>query len=97
MKAAIKKNSSNDTLARKNFKGKDTSISNPIGTSIPFPNNNMLIQRKPNCPCGGGCPRCKEKEEAIIQPKFKINKPNDKYEQEAVRVTEPMIGVPDTG
>ncbi len=28
-------------------------------------NNNISIQRKPTCPCGGGCPRCREE----MQPK----------------------------
>ena len=47
------------------------------------------IQRKPNCPCGGGCPRCKNN--LTIQPKLKINKPGDTYEQEADRVAEAVV------
>ncbi|MGQ3685014.1 MAG: eCIS core domain-containing protein [Candidatus Loosdrechtia sp.] len=44
------------------------------------------IQRKPNCPCGGGCPRCRN--DLTIQPKIKINEPGDTYEQEAEAVVE---------
>lgn len=50
------------------------------------------IQRKPNCPCGGGCPRCKNN--LTIQTKLKINELGDKYEQEADRVAEQVMRMP---
>ncbi len=52
-----------------------------------------MLQRKPNCACGGGCPRCKA--EASLQPKLKINQPNDRYEQEADRVAEQVMRMPE--
>jgi len=52
-----------------------------------FSSQDIEIQRKPTCPCGGGCPKC----ELSIQPKLKINEPGDKYEQEADRVAEQVM------
>ncbi len=53
------------------------------------------IQRQPACPCGGGCPRCKIP--ISLQPKLKINEPNDRYEQEADRVAERVMRMPNLG
>ncbi len=50
-----------------------------------------IIQLKPTCPCGGGCPRCT----AINQSKLKIGQANDKYEQEADRVAEQVMRMPE--
>jgi Domain of unknown function (DUF4157) len=50
-----------------------------------------IIQRKPICPCDGGCPSCSE----VIQPKLKIGAPNDKYEQEADRVADQVMRMPE--
>jgi outer membrane protein OmpA-like peptidoglycan-associated protein len=50
-----------------------------------------LLQRK--CACGGGCPRCKE--ELGIQTKLKISEPGDKYEQEADRLADQVMRVPE--
>jgi hypothetical protein len=47
------------------------------------------IQHKPNCPCGGGCPCCKN--DLIIQPKLRSNKPGDTYGQKVDRVAEAMV------
>jgi len=51
-----------------------------------------LLQRK--CACGGGCPRCKEN--LGIQTKLKIGEPGDKYEQEADRVADEVMRMPET-
>ena len=59
------------------------SINNGYQTSI--------IQLKPICPCDGGCPRCAP----IIQPKLIIGQPDDKYEQEADRVAEQVMSMPE--
>jgi Domain of unknown function (DUF4157) len=54
-----------------------------------------LLQRK--CACGGipgpsgECEECKRKRLAL-QPKLAINEPNDRYEQEADRVAEAVVG-----
>ena len=34
------------------------------------------IQRKPMCPCGGGCPGCQTNNKSI-QAKLKVSQPND--------------------
>ena len=50
-----------------------------------------IIQTATSCPCDGGCPRCA----TGIQPEFKIGQPNDKYEQEADRVADQVMRMPD--
>src|SRR5713101_6999982 len=55
-----------------------------------------VIQRQPNCACGGGCPRCQEQERhQSIQTKLAISTPGDLYEQEADRVAEQVLNVPE--
>lgn len=51
----------------------------------------FFIYRKASCACGGGCRRC----EGLIQPKLKISQPNDIYEQEADRVADEVMRMPD--
>jgi len=55
-------------------------------------NENRYIQ-KTACPCGGGCPRCRVG--LPIQAKLKIGDPNDKYEQEADRVADQVMRMPE--
>jgi hypothetical protein len=50
-----------------------------------------LLQAKPFCPCDGGCPRCTHG----IQPKLIIGQPGDIYEQEADRVAEAVMRMPE--
>ncbi|MEW6417504.1 MAG: hypothetical protein AB1480_05205 [Nitrospirota bacterium] len=50
-----------------------------------------IIQLKPICPCDGGCPRCA----GVIQPKLTIGQPNDIYEQEADRIADQVMQMPD--
>jgi hypothetical protein len=52
--------------------------------------NQSLVQRKSDCACGGGCPRCSEE----IQPKLNISSPGDVYEQEADRIAEKVMRIP---
>ncbi len=51
-----------------------------------------VIQRTPLCPCGGGCPRC----QTVIQPKLSVGQPGDVYEQEADRVADMVMRMPET-
>ena len=51
-----------------------------------------MLQRKPGCPCGGGCPRCQE----LLQTKLKIGEPGDKYEREADRIADEVMRMPET-
>ena len=52
-----------------------------------------MLQRKPGCPCGGGCPRCQE--EALMQTKSKANAQGDKYEPKANRLAEEVMRMPE--
>lgn len=62
-----------------------------VGGVTPF--ESPLIQRKTNCACGGGCPRCQSS--SIPQTKLKAGASNDKYEQEAERIAELVMRMPD--
>ncbi len=65
----------------------------------------LLVQRK--CACGGvsklggQCSQCESKKLVgdnvpLIQPKLKIGQPNDKYEQEADRVADQVMRMPES-
>ncbi len=91
--ALAQKPAAKDALS-KNYSGKYSASPKvtPAFTSVPFP----VIQR---CACGGGCPSCQaEKEEnkvLPIQAKLRIGATNDKYEQEADRVAEQVMRIPE--
>lgn len=88
MKALLTK-PSNDSPLRKNLPPPAPVSRHPV---TPIPDNVLSLQRKPNCACGGGCPRC---ESALpIQTKLAVNEPGDIYEQEADRVAEEVMQMP---
>lgn len=62
------------------------SLSTVVADSTP-------LQRKPGCACGGGCPRCQE--QALLQTKLKISEPGDAYEQEADRIADEIMQMPE--
>lgn len=91
MKTFFTTNSSNTTKKTQSVKQQHiVSKISPI-----YSNHNVSvspeIQRKPTCPCGGGCPRCKEEQNLSIQSRLKIGSANDKYEQEADRVANQVM------
>lgn len=86
MKAIATKQPTNESVKQNKSgeKGRSRSVS-PLSTGMP------LLQRK--CACGGGCPRCKE--ELGIQTKLKMSEPGDKYEQEADRIADEVMRMPE--
>lgn len=66
-----------------------------VATDLATPMDISLFQRKSSCACGGFCPSCRVKDE-FIQPKLKIAAPNDKYEQEADRVADQVMRMPES-
>src|SRR5262245_53860427 len=52
------------------------------------------VQRK-TCACGGGCPRCREK--YPLQAKLEVSQPGDALEQQADRVAEQVLRMPQPG
>src|SRR4028119_1346818 len=86
MRAIATKQPTNDSAKQKKNgdKGRSRSVS-PLSTGMP------LLQRK--CACGGGCPRCQG--ELGIQTKLKISEPGDKYEQEADRIADEVMRMPE--
>lgn len=87
MRAIATKQPTNDSAKQKKSgdKGRSRSVS-PLSTGMP------LLQRQ--CSCGGGCPRCKK---SPIQAKLKISEPGDKYEQEADRIADEVMRMPEPG
>jgi hypothetical protein len=54
-----------------------------------------VIQRKVGCACGGGCAECKEElDEHNVQPKLTISTPGDPFEQEADRIADQVMRMP---
>lgn len=53
-----------------------------------------IIRLKPLCPCDGGCPRCQNA--LPLQAKLTFSQSGDKYEQEANRIANEAIQIPDT-
>ncbi len=90
MKTVAQKKPSENHKRQKNTT-KHRSAKQPRFPSSFSNNNNILIQRKPLCPCDGGCPRCT----GVIQPKLIIDQPNDKYEQDADRIAEQVMQMPE--
>jgi hypothetical protein len=59
-----------------------------------LPDATVVLQRKPSCACGGGCPRCGDDDEVKVQAKLPVSTPGDMYEAEADRVAEQVISMP---
>lgn len=59
------------------------------------PSDSLLIQRA--CAGGGSCTTCMQHQDdqQMLQPKLKIGAPNDKYEQEADRVADQVMRMPE--
>ncbi len=65
--------------------------------SLLFQSPHAMIQPKSACACGGGCPRCEKESDALkVQTKLAISTPGDEFEQEADRVAEQVMRMPDT-
>ena len=73
----------------------------PVPVAPLFPKsasiNSSFIQRKAGCACGGDCPTCAAEETTPggIQTKLQLSSPGDQYEQEADRVADQVMRVPD--
>jgi len=73
------------TTPRRN---KDTGVVRPT-TVRSAPTSFPLIQRKAECACGGGCPRCK------AQTALTVNQPGDVAEIEADQIADKVMRMPD--
>ena len=76
-----------------------------VSRSLPAPvtpistvyGDGALLQRKANCACGGGCPSCaEERQPETIQTKLQLSTPGDQYEQEADRVADQILRMPES-
>lgn len=67
-------------------------FSNQPQPSFPLLDNRLLpVSVQAICPCDGGCPRCT----SAIQPELAIGQPCDKYEQEADRIADEVMRMPE--
>lgn len=92
MKAAVaNKNSTQETASKAR---RTTLVSENVlqGNSPSQPIDFAPIKLKTSCACGGGCPGCSK---IHLQTKLKIGNSNDKYEQEADRVAEQIMRMPE--
>ena len=71
---------------------------NPRISNIKGNSTSSFIQRKPVCPCDGGCPSCvsndrysKANTSDVNLQSLRVSKPSDPYEQEADRVSKQVI------
>lgn len=97
MKAVALKSSSESAPARKQQKAVAHPVSVPSRSFQTASADGALIQRKSNCACGGGCPRCAgEPHHPNLQTKLTVSTPGDQYEQEADHVAEQVMRLPDS-
>jgi hypothetical protein len=96
MKAIAAQPLSHDVLARKHKPAHYPITVLPATLSLPSPTDSRLIQRAPECACGGGCPRCAVGSHNLnLQTKLSVSMPGDKYEQEADRVADEVLRMPE--
>jgi hypothetical protein len=89
MKTLARNPSARESLSRRNSQPRQ--MSSPEARISTFAPSPPVIQRVSVCPCDGGCPRCA----AAIQPKLTIGRRNDKYEQEADRIADEVMRMPE--
>ena len=65
----------------------------PVAAVSVTQSGGALLQRKAACGCGGGCPTCQES--VRVRAKLAVSTPGDEYEQEADRVAEKVMRMPD--
>jgi len=93
MKTLMRANTSSEasTGDRQGVKHAQVPLSRTVSA---FPGGSIpLLQRKAFCACDGGCPRCIGG--GVIQPKLTVGAPDDEYEQEADRVADQVMRMPD--
>ncbi len=61
-----------------------------VSTTLP----QHLLHAKSGCSCGGGCPACRKGQ--VIQAKLKVGAASDQYEQEADRVADQVMRMPES-
>lgn len=89
MKVFTPKTSINNSLIKRGSRRQQKRV--PRVSAAVSSTTNKLIQRKPICPCDGACPRCIR----TIQTKLTIGQPGDQYEQEADRIADEVMRMPD--
>lgn len=94
MMTLVRQSSLTDTAVRKHAPAFSHALVTPKMRTAVSTISDLMLQRKPHCACGGGCPRCQT--QAAMQSNFTISAPDDQYEQEADHITEQVMRMPDT-
>jgi hypothetical protein len=92
MKAIAKKNPPIDKSGANRAVAAEARTSSVASTRLHH-SENTALQLKPVCPCDGDCPRCIGN--TAVQAKLKIGQPDDTYEQEADRVADQVMQMPE--
>ncbi len=92
MRSAAKKSSLNDQARQKHAAAR-LAPKVPSVTPLVSPVSDAFIQQKSSCACGGGCQRCQGR--LPLQAKLRIGASVDKYEQEADRMADQVIRMPE--
>lgn len=81
------KKSSDKYKRGKHSRRRQTPLIAPGSLAVP------IVQRTPVCACDGGCPSCLEN--LSLGTYFEISKPGDRYEQEADRMADQVLHMPE--
>ncbi len=96
MKAVAVQSVSPHSPAKKQEAKSLSAHSSPVSVQPTSLIDGPFIQRKAGCACGGDCPRCESRSKPAHQTKLKVSTPGDHYEQEADRVAEQVMRMPDS-
>lgn len=83
---ALLTKSSDNSRVRKNLPPSASMSRHPI---TPFSDNNLGLQRKASCACGGGCPACQAKSSDL-----NVSQPDDPTEIEADQIADTVMRMP---
>ena len=91
--AAATKNAREEATSSRNHKNAQAVAGINPRTQVDFSGEQSIVQRKENaCACGGGCPRCRQN--YPLQAKLEVSQPGDTLEQEADRVADQVLHMP---
>jgi Domain of unknown function (DUF4157) len=91
MRTFVTKQPSNqDSVHQKPVRATPVPVARSLSTVLP---GSAMLQRKPSCACGGGCPRCQE--QTLLQTNLKISELGDRYEQEADLIADRVMRMPE--
>jgi len=92
MRTTATTSSARDASQRQPLSAAHASVGRSLQLST-VPTGSATLRRKPSCACGGECPRCQN--QVTLQTKLKVGEPGDRYEQEADRIADEVMRMPE--